>query len=68
MKRNPADHGPEAIGQHELAIHNWRARQLTRLGLPVGLAEAVADQVDWHQVAALTCRGCPPRLALQILM
>ena len=31
-------------------------------------AEAVADHVDWHQVAALVRRGCPPRLALHIVM
>ena len=43
-------------------------RQLTKLGIPRALAEAVADHVDWYQIAALVCRGCPPRLALQIVM
>ena len=57
----------ETIGEHE-AVHDWRARQLTRLGIPQALAEAVADHVDWHQIAALVRRGCPPRLALQIVM
>jgi hypothetical protein len=31
------------------------------------LAQATADNVDWHQVATLVRRGCPPRLALQIV-
>src|SRR6185312_6850028 len=30
-------------------------------------AEAAAGQVDWHQMAALVQRGCPPWLALRIL-
>jgi len=58
----------ETIDDEELAVHNWRARQLWRLGLPRSIAEAVADHVDWHQIAALVRRGCPPRLALQIVM
>jgi hypothetical protein len=32
------------------------------------VAEAVADRVDWHQIAALIRRGCPPRLALRIVL
>jgi len=58
----------ETIDHDEPLIHDWRARQLARLGIPRALAEAVADHVDWHQIAALVCRGCPPRLALQIVM
>jgi hypothetical protein len=50
-----------------LLVHEWRATQLTRLGIPWSLAQAVADHVDWHQVAKLVRRGCPPRLALQIV-
>jgi hypothetical protein len=59
---------PESIDHEEPLIHDWRARQLARLGLPSALAEAVADHVDWHQIAALVGRGCPPRLALRIVM
>ena len=59
---------PENIDHDEPLIHDWRARQLARLGLPSALAEAVADHVDWHQIAALVGRGCPPRLALRIVM
>jgi hypothetical protein len=62
----------EPIPAHEIicnnsVVHKWRVAQLTRLGIPTPLAEAVAADVDWHQVAALVHRGCPPRLALRIV-
>ena len=56
----------EAIDD-DLLVHEWRVTQLTRLGIPWSLAQAAADHVDWHQVAKLVRRGCPPRLALQIV-
>ena len=68
MNPSPVDRWHEAIDHHEPLIHDWRARQLVRLGIPAALAEAVADHVDWHQIAALIRCGCPPRLALQIVM
>jgi hypothetical protein len=58
--------GHEAIGQHD-PVHEWRVWQLSRLGIPWSLAQAVADHVDWHQVARLIQQGCPPRLALDIV-
>jgi hypothetical protein len=45
----------------------WRAEQLCLLGFPRTLAELFADRVDWHDVAALVARGCPPELALEIV-
>jgi hypothetical protein len=57
----------EVIDRDGLLVHNWRALQLKRLGIPAPLAEAAADHVDWHQVASLVRRGCPPRLALHIV-
>ena len=57
----------EVIDHDDLLVHEWRVTQLTRLGIPWSLAQAVANQVDWHQVAKLVRRGCPPRLALQIV-
>jgi hypothetical protein len=56
-----------AIGHDELLVHNWRVTRLTRLGIPRSLAETYADRIDWHQVARLVRRGCPPRLALRIV-
>lgn len=49
------------------AVHAWRVSQLTRLGLAWPAAEAVADQVDWHDVAKLVQRGCPAALAVTIV-
>lgn len=48
------------------SVHNWRVRQLTRLGIPGTLAEVYAGRIDWHQIARLVARGCPPWLALRI--
>ena len=50
----------------ETKVRNWRAHQLWRLGMPRLLAEAFADDVDWHDVAALVARGCPIFLAVDI--
>lgn len=57
----------EAIEHHEPLVHHWRAAQLRRLGIPAPLAEVYADHLDWHQIARLVRRGCPPRLALRIV-
>jgi hypothetical protein len=57
----------ETVRQSEAArIHAWRAEQLRRLGLSTVIADAVADLVDWHEVAPLVEKGCPPALALEI--
>ena len=50
-----------------LRVHEWRADQLRRLGLPQAFAESFAGLVDWHELAALVGRGCPPMLALEIV-
>lgn len=65
MKPTPTDH--EAIDYEELLMHTWRVSRLTRLGIPVPVAEIYADRLDWHQVARLVGRGCPPLLALRII-
>jgi hypothetical protein len=67
MEPAPTRPRHEAIDHDDLLVHEWRVTQLTRLGIPWSLAQAVAGHVDWHQVAALVRRGCPPRLALQIV-
>jgi hypothetical protein len=51
----------------DLTVQAWRAEQLCQLGFPRTLAEEFADRVDWHDVAALVRRGCPPDLALEIV-
>jgi hypothetical protein len=57
----------EAIDRDELIVHEWRVTQLTRLGIPGLLAEGAASRVDWHEIARLVQRGCPPLLALRIV-
>jgi hypothetical protein len=59
--------GHEAISHDDVLVHKWRVSRLTRLGIPGPLAESYAEHIDWHQVARLVQRGCPPRLALRIL-
>jgi len=56
----------EAVDYEKLLGHNWRVARLTGLGIPGALAEVNAGHLDWHQVARLVQRGCPPRLALRI--
>ena len=59
--------GNDAISRDDMLVHNWRVSQLTRLGISGPLAEIYADRIDWHQVARLVQRGCPPGLALRIV-
>lgn len=61
---NELDHSTD---EEELLVHDWRTEQLRRLGLPRILAETFADLVDWHTIAELVERGCPPQLALDIV-
>jgi hypothetical protein len=56
----------EDTRDEELSLHAWRAEQLRHLGLSRILAETFAGLVDWHELAALVARGCPPELALEI--
>jgi hypothetical protein len=51
----------------EILIQSWRAEQLERLGLSRILAQLFAGIVDWHEIAALVARGCPPLLAVEIV-
>ena len=58
--------GQQSMDREARSVHDWRVSQLTRLGIPGSLAEVYADRIDWHQIARLVQRGCPPRLALRI--
>jgi hypothetical protein len=57
----------EAIDHGDSLVHDWRAAQLKRLGVPGPLAEIYADDLDWHQMARLVQHGCPMWLALRII-
>jgi hypothetical protein len=65
MKSTEANHETTYWG--EPSVHNWRVSQLRRLGVSETTAELYADRVDWHQVARLVQRGCPPPLAVRII-
>ena len=56
---------PECLDE-DVVVHEWRREQLQCLGLPKILADSFADDVDWHLIADLVGRGCPPGLALEI--
>jgi hypothetical protein len=48
-------------------VREWRTERLRQLGVPAAHAVLFADLVDWHAIAALVARGCPPTLALKIV-
>ena len=50
----------------ELRVYTWRVEQLGKLGLSRAIAAAVANVVDWHGIARLVDKGCPPELAVEI--
>jgi len=50
----------------ELLLQAWRRTQLRRLGVSHVVAQRYAEYVDWHEVAALIERDCPPDLAVVI--
>jgi hypothetical protein len=68
MERSPRlAAAPDPLAVERDRIHDWRVEQLRRLGLPAASAARAADRVDWHAVAALVARGCPPALAVRIV-
>ena len=51
-------------------IESWRLEELERAGYPTAVATELAGRhyVDLHRAIELVQRGCPPELALQILL
>jgi hypothetical protein len=61
----------EALEKTEAVdVIRWRLSQLTRSGYPLEAAVTVATRldVDLHRASNLVERGCPPELALRILL
>jgi hypothetical protein len=61
----------ETLTEREAAdVMEWRFSQLTRSGFPAEDAIRLATRldVDLHQATGLVARGCPPSLALRILL
>jgi len=67
MEKTRVAVGHEGNDLEKQRIHDWRVTRLTGLGIPWPVAEVDADRVDWHQIARLVRRGCPPLLALRIV-
>ena len=56
--------------QESTPVLDWRFSQLTRSGYTVAdaLVLAARTDVDLHRAADLVARGCPPSVALRILL
>jgi hypothetical protein len=67
IKRTQVAADQIATDRERRLLHEWRVTQLMCLGIAESVAEVNADYVDWHQIAQLVQRGCPPRLALRIV-
>jgi hypothetical protein len=68
MGKAAAVRSDEDSNQEANAVHAWRVGRLTGLGVALLVAEAVADRVDWHEVATLVLRGCPASPAVAIVV
>jgi hypothetical protein len=53
--------------EEDALVYAWRVEKLSGLGLSHVVASVVAWSVDWHEIAGLVERGCPPELALEIV-
>ena len=51
--------GHEAIDRDELLVHDWRIKQLKRLGIPEHLASGAAAMTRWMCSAAGNARSSP---------
>jgi hypothetical protein len=51
-------------------VERWRAEELLRAGFDPGAANELAGRldIDLHTATELIDRGCPPDLALRILL
>lgn len=68
MSAAPQGRSVAGVAEREReAVIAWRAERLAGLGVEPDLALELANQVDWHELADLVARGCPPALAIEIL-
>ncbi|HZR96652.1 MAG TPA: hypothetical protein VFA56_13225 [Gaiellaceae bacterium] len=60
----------EIVETEQERVERWRAEELMRAGYdPAGATDlAVRADVDLHHAIGLLERGCPPDLALRILL
>jgi hypothetical protein len=59
----------EQLGSETDKVVCWRIEVLHAAGFPIDAAEVLAAApVDLHETVNLVRRGCPPELALRILL
>ena len=60
----------EAQQTEQERVEAWRAQELERAGYPAAAAAQLAARpdVDVHEAIDLLERGCPPELAVKILV
>ena len=59
----------EPLGSESDKVVCWRLEVLRAAGLPLDAAEVLAaSSVDLHEAVGLLRRGCPPHLAVRILL
>jgi hypothetical protein len=58
------------IESEQERVERWRAEELLRAGFDPAAAVELASRldIDLHTAAELVDRGCPPELALRILL
>jgi hypothetical protein len=65
-------HSPPGIGRcpEPADVTGWRRRRLLDAGFDRGLADRLArsEAIDLHALLQLVDRGCPPDLAVSILI
>lgn len=63
--------GLEQLEQHDdkLQVERWRLHRLLAMGLPHETALTTAlSPIDLHELERLIANGCPPALAVEILL
>jgi hypothetical protein len=59
----------EQLGGELDKVVCWRFEVLAAAGFPIEVAEVLAEsQVDLHETVDMLRRGCPPELAVRILL
>jgi hypothetical protein len=60
----------EIIESESERVARWRTEELTRAGYDPAAAGELAQRsdIDLHQAIGLLANGCPPELALRILL
>lgn len=65
----PEEEKPDPEAEEHIRVAAFNCRQFEKLGFgSVGAMLLVAAGADWHDAQRLLSQGCPPDLAMQILL